>query len=95
MAQSTHHRHYRSLLDVLRQAREELGVSQSALGERLGNTQTFVSKVERGERRLDVAEFVEWCQALGAAPEDVFNKFLLVRGRGRGSKLRSSARAQK
>ncbi len=93
MAQSTHHRHYRALLAVLRQAREGLGMSQAALGERLGNTQTFVSKVERGERRLDVVEFVEWCQALDAAPEEIFGKFLLERGRGRGSKLRSTARA--
>ena len=94
MAQSTHHRHYRALLEVIRQAREDLGVTQGMLGERLGNTQTFVSKVERGERRLDVVEFVEWCQALDVPPEDIFVTFLRERGRGRGSKLRSSARAR-
>lgn len=95
MAQSTHHRHYRALLTVLRQAREALGVTQAILGERLGNTQTFVSKVERGERRLDVVEFVEWCQALEADPEQVFGAFLRERGHGRGAKLRSNARARR
>lgn len=95
MAQSTHHRHYRTLLTVLRQAREALGITQSTLGERLGNTQTFVSKVERGERRLDVVEFVEWCHALEASPEQLFGTFLRERGHGRGVKLRSNARVRR
>ena len=91
MAQSTHHRHYQALLKVLLRTRRETGLTQGELGERLGNTQTFVSKVERGERRLDVAELVEWCMALRVLPETVFSDYLQVRGRGRGSKLRSQA----
>lgn len=88
MAQSTHHRHYQVLLKVLRQARQDAGLTQADVGNRLGNTQTFVSKVERGERRLDVAEFVEWCQALHLAPEAVFDEYLQQR-QGIGTKLRS------
>jgi predicted transcriptional regulator len=44
---------------LLVQARKEAGIPQVELGKRLGGQQqTFVSKLELGERRLDVAEFV-------------------------------------
>jgi len=76
MARSTHHRHYRSFLTLLRNLREQAGVTQVELGKRLGNTQTFVSKIERGERRLDVVEFAEICDALGADPSTAFMQFL-------------------
>lgn len=76
MAQSTHHRHYQAFLALLRSLRVEGGVTQTELGSRLGNTQTFVSKVERGERRLDVVEFVEWCEALGVLPEATLRSYL-------------------
>lgn len=48
MAQSTHNRDYQLLLAVLKAARKRVGVTQIELAERLGNTQTFVSKCERG-----------------------------------------------
>lgn len=51
-------------------------MTQVGLGERLGNTQTFVSKLERGERRVDVVEFVEICDALGADPVTVFARYV-------------------
>lgn len=76
MAQSTHHRDYQALLEVLRLLRQEAGVTQVALADRLDNTQTFVSKVERGERRLDLVEFVEWCEALELQPQAAFLTFL-------------------
>ena len=39
-------------------------VTQDELANLLGSTQSFVSKCERGERRLDVVELKSWCQAL-------------------------------
>ena len=59
--------------------RQEAGVTQVELGARLGNTQTFVSKFERGERRLDVTEFVDVCEALGAEPMGAFARYLAAR----------------
>src|SRR5690606_25576277 len=41
------------------------------LGKRIGQRQTFVSKFELGERRLDVAEFVAVSRAIGADPYDI------------------------
>ncbi|MFT3755666.1 MAG: helix-turn-helix transcriptional regulator [Pseudoxanthomonas sp.] len=49
----------------LRAARECAGVTQTALSEALGKSQTFVSDVERGVRRLDVVELWDFCAALG------------------------------
>lgn len=54
-------------LQLLRKTRERLGISQAQLAERLKVTQSFVSKCERGERRLDVVELRAWCFALGTS----------------------------
>lgn len=91
MPQSTHHRYYRRFLELLVQLREEAGLTQVVVAERIGNTQTFVSKVERGERRLDVVEFVEWCEALGADATQAFDAFLAQRD-SRSRKLRRRRR---
>jgi transcriptional regulator with XRE-family HTH domain len=51
-------------------------VSQVELAERLGNTQTFVSKCERGERRLDAVELVEFAEALGVPALELLSEYL-------------------
>jgi transcriptional regulator with XRE-family HTH domain len=79
MPQSTHHHQYQVFLKLLRGLREECGITQAILADRIGNTQTFVSKVERGERRLDVVEFAEWCEALGQPPERIFGALIAKR----------------
>jgi transcriptional regulator with XRE-family HTH domain len=57
-------REYRVFLDLLRETRLNAGVTQIDLAERLDETQSFVSKCERGERRLDLVEVRRWCQSL-------------------------------
>lgn len=47
---------YALVLRLLIAARKESGVTQVELAERLGQTQSFVSKVERGDRRLDIVQ---------------------------------------
>lgn len=48
----------------LREARERHGITQQELAGKLQKPQSFVSKFETGERRLDVIEFAEVCAAL-------------------------------
>lgn len=55
---------YRVFLRVLRKARQDAGLTQEQLAERLGQTQSFISKCERGERRLDVVEIRRICQVM-------------------------------
>ena len=56
------------LRELLIEARSKAGLTQVAVAERLGRPQSFVSKYEVGERRLDVVEFLEVCAAVGADP---------------------------
>jgi transcriptional regulator with XRE-family HTH domain len=65
MEKSIHSTRYAVLLRVLREARERAGLTQVQLAKRIGETQTFVSKCERGERRIDVVELRTFCQAFG------------------------------
>jgi transcriptional regulator with XRE-family HTH domain len=55
---------YIELRRLLVQTRNQVGLSQMALAKRLGRPQSYVSKFERGERRLDVVEFFEVADAL-------------------------------
>lgn len=55
---------YMVFLRLLREARKRAGLTQEEMGARLGQTQSFVSKCERGERRLDIVEVRAFCQAL-------------------------------
>ena len=65
MEKSIHSHEYTTFLKLLKGLRQEVGMSQLALATCLQATQTFVSKCERGERRLDFIEMRIWCRALG------------------------------
>ena len=58
------------LLTLLRELRVETGLTQTDLATRIEKDQTFVSKYESGERRLDVLEIREICLALGMTFEE-------------------------
>ncbi len=62
---SLHETSYRLLLERIRSVRRAADVTQAELAKRLGTDQSFVSKCERGERRLDVVELRVICLALG------------------------------
>ena len=57
---------YAELLRLLRETRERAKVTQTELADRLGRSQSFVTKFERGDRRLDAIQLRTICQALGA-----------------------------
>lgn len=76
MGRSVHSKAYKDLLALMITAREEVGLTQTELAERIGQTQSFVSKCERGERRLDVVEFVEFMRAMGLEPDVIFSRFV-------------------
>ena len=56
---------YEVFLQTLRQTRIGAGITQVELAARIGETQSWVSMVERGQRRLDLMEVRVICQALG------------------------------
>jgi len=59
----------KKLLFLLRGVRVDAGLTQSELASRLATDQTFVSKYESGERRLDILELREVCHQLSEDPE--------------------------
>lgn len=58
------------LLELLRESREAYPLTQGQLSERIGMSQSDVSKVERGVRRLDVIELRTWVLALDMSLAD-------------------------
>ena len=75
MEKSIYSHEYTVLLDLLRQARQRAQLTQAQLAERIGQTQSFVTKCERGERRLDVVQLRTICDALGTSPTAFVRKW--------------------
>lgn len=71
MTKSLHSDRYQALLSALIRARHDAGITQFELAQKLGKPQSYVSKVERGERRLDVLEFADVAANLGLSREDM------------------------
>jgi len=67
---------HQEFIAFIASVRKAAGITQVELAERLGKPQSFVSKVERGERRLDVIEFCLVAEALGHEPATLLSDFL-------------------
>ena len=67
MQKSIHSVHHKILIAMLRSLREEAGFTQSELAEKLGRSQSFVSKYEAGELQLDLLELRSLCEKLGTS----------------------------
>lgn len=74
-SKSTFTRENKIFLALLHQARKDAGVSQVELAKRLKQTQTYVSKCERGERRLDLVETRWYCLGIGLSVAEFAEKF--------------------
>lgn len=61
-----------TLVEVVVAARKRSELTQVELAAKLGKDQTFISLIERGQRRIDVVEFIALAQALGEDPEQLF-----------------------
>lgn len=67
----------RAIGACLRQARKESGLTQVELASRLTLPQSFVSKLESGERSLHASEFFTYAAALGVEPQDLLSSIEL------------------
>lgn len=64
-----------ALLRILRQFRLAAGLRQEDVAERLGVPQSFVSKYESGERRVDLIELRQICRAVGVTLPELVRRF--------------------
>jgi len=56
MNKSVYTKDYKEIIERLKIARVEAGLAQQEVADKLGKPQSYISKIESGERRLDVAE---------------------------------------
>lgn len=89
MRKTLHSADYARFLALLKHARKDAGMVQQELADKLGKPQSFVAKFERGERRIDVIEFIAIARAIGRDPMRLLKQYL---EQERPSKPRSGPR---
>lgn len=67
---------YVAMRENLVSLRKSCGLSQVELAKRLGKEQPFISRIERGERRIDVVEFFAIARALGLDPSEAYERIV-------------------
>jgi transcriptional regulator with XRE-family HTH domain len=71
MAKSIYTRRHQRLRDLLIEARQTADLTQQEVARRIGKPQSYIAKIEGGERRLDVIELIELCEQFGADPSNI------------------------
>jgi transcriptional regulator with XRE-family HTH domain len=75
MPNPIHEPRYKLFREMLTETRIAKGLLQSDVAEKLGRNQSFVSKYERGERRLDFPEFIQVAEALSIEISEFIEKY--------------------
>jgi len=63
------------LLAVLIEARKQAGLTQRQLAARIRRPQSYIGKIEKGERKIDPVECAEWARGCGLTPRTLFRRF--------------------
>lgn len=74
MKKSLYEQSYAAFTEILKEERKKAGLTQAALAKKLRRPQSYVSKYERGDRRLDVVEFLEIARAIKFDPNEFLRK---------------------
>ena len=70
---------YEILLACVQSAHMASGLSKKAICDRLGKPRNYLNKVETGEKRLDVVELFQLCEAMGTDPLKLLTDFAFHR----------------
>ena len=70
MEKTIYSRDYDRLREWLREQRTEKGLTMREVAKKIDVIHSWIGKVEQGERRLDVVEYVRYCKALGVDPHE-------------------------
>ena len=75
MSKSTFSDAHQILVEQLTAARKQSGLKQEELAALIGKDQSYISNIERGQRRVDVIEFIALARAMQADPIRLFSDF--------------------
>jgi transcriptional regulator with XRE-family HTH domain len=70
---------HKALIALLIEKREAAGLTQSDLAAKLGEYQSFVARLESGQRRVDVVEFIALAEILGFDPKHALDSLMRLR----------------
>ena len=85
MKPSPHTSHNNQLRAWIKKKRAESGLSQRAVAHTIDRHHSVVGKMEQDRRKIEIVEFVQYCQALGADPHEGLE--LLIKSLKKGSRL--------
>jgi transcriptional regulator with XRE-family HTH domain len=74
MKKALHEQSYAAFTSLLRDERKKAGMTQAKLAKKLRRPQSYISKYERGDRRLDVIEFLEIARAIKFDPNEILQR---------------------
>ena len=67
---------HKALIEAIVEARTATGLSQREFAKKLKRTNNFVWRIEAGERKVDVLEFIELARAAGIAPDELMRRVM-------------------
>lgn len=76
MAKTIFTKQHQDFIRALREVRRSKGMTQVQLSERLDRAQSYISNIERGERRIDVIEFMAIAAALNRDAAELFSEIV-------------------
>lgn len=76
MRKSVYSQESKVLAETLVEARKKAGLHQAEVAVRMGNDQTIISNIERGQRRVDVIEFRDFANAVEYDPVDLYKRLV-------------------
>ena len=79
MAASLHTAAHRELVSTVIALRKRAGMTQRQLAAKIRQSQWWVARIETGGRRVDVAEFIEFCLGCGVEPDQAIRQLTRLR----------------
>jgi transcriptional regulator with XRE-family HTH domain len=79
MSRTLRSRRQEALRTFLIERRTKAGLTQTELAKRLGEYQSFVARIESGQRRIDVVELLDLAKSIGFEPREAIKRLLATK----------------